>query len=567
MDETTIKEDWTELMDDLRLACEEGDIQVDGLLKRAARDSKLFIILEPTLAALHLRDLYDTTTLDKYDIGVDALTRAWVDIVQDAAEKGNDTIMTLLKWGDEDPQKILIALAEGWKRLVLSEGFFGPACKEDGLRTEWLALYAFGELFILVRDAGCFVELRNSLLQTAGEILTHLWERRDNLLTDGIFAPDEMLRDMFVMTLLGYYFTQYCTDLSPTEVASPIKRLATRLAIFCWYHLPPGQIHGILMVAFLHLEHDPSFALNKHGVIKDVILDQFGAEAVLGRIGRDLKDGSASKCGLAPLLRFLEVICLHPDTRRPFLALTTYNDVMDVLKREEKLELGRDRTSDVRSSSFGCRILLWSMEQSPSKCVDALIRNGLVRFISHAVELCVQDSCIQSDIYSRLIYNLTVCVVVSNEVYSQAPRRDKTFYILRTDARQVWFPTLQTFRTLSVAPAHEESRAYLVEKWMEFGKEAGLEDRSDWDEEKMRAWLKNAMARCAWAACEFNVMKPAGALRTCAGCKETRYCDKVCQLRCVSVFLHCTSWLIRELALGRDRQASKNVCWFAPILP
>lgn len=92
---------------------------------------------------------------------------------------------------------------------------------------------------------------------------------------------------------------------------------------------------------------------------------------------------------------------------------------------------------------------------------------------------------------------------------------------LARGARTEWFPTLSLLRARSYRLG-ELSHAFskLVNAWVLFGKAIGLDEKQEW---------ARADKRCSYYLCPFSKQDPPGALSTCKGCGQVRYCGKECQ--------------------------------------
>lgn len=88
-------------------------------------------------------------------------------------------------------------------------------------------------------------------------------------------------------------------------------------------------------------------------------------------------------------------------------------------------------------------------------------------------------------------------------------------------ARKEWVPTLALLRTGEARTDTDDWRyADLVEIWWMFGDSFGLDEGNE---------MKRTRRLCAHRYCPLRMRAPLGALSSCRGCKETRYCGRECQ--------------------------------------
>ncbi|VDC00746.1 unnamed protein product [Peniophora sp. CBMAI 1063] len=105
---------------------------------------------------------------------------------------------------------------------------------------------------------------------------------------------------------------------------------------------------------------------------------------------------------------------------------------------------------------------------------------------------------------------------------------------VRKSVKRHWYKTIVDLRgAVKARNSHDETdidkQVEIIAGWTAFAEEYGL----DYDHEEMQYLfeLRRTARFCAFAGCEYHAKLPPHPTRACAGCAETRYCSRACQLK------------------------------------
>jgi hypothetical protein len=140
----------------------------------------------------------------------------------------------------------------------------------------------------------------------------------------------------------------------------------------------------------------------------------------------------------------------------------------------------------------------------------------------------------------------SLSTVVRTLVAKNRTNPDPKFVELQETLYEVWGPAFKALRDAPDNPEFPNGRKTVLKSWLELGVAAELNGvKLDFDKDNTfelygppdsatPSHLKQLPGRvfCAWPDCQHHFQDPGSSLRKCAGCGETRYCSRECQLRC-----------------------------------
>ncbi|KAI0308606.1 hypothetical protein OF83DRAFT_1180603 [Amylostereum chailletii] len=369
----------------------------------------------------------------------------------------------------------------------------------------------------------------------------HLWHHRCIFILD-----DDLSRQRFrAMTKLVLDYLDFCMV---RRVPPPFEQTnVVELVLLSWFHSNPVLLEdNSYKLASRTLE--ALAVIGRHqgedgyddSIVKKIILVEFGAEAYVDRFLRNIDEESRIDLPLETSLCAFHFYFSNEAIINALNARSAHIRLVRALKRQMEHGGKNEQWNVIIQSKLWAyasaiighcltsfRHLIPFSPESPSDYAD------MIEIAAQSVVICLYSEYDESCKFPGLLLTLLEPLVrVLKLMVADEACCAPALTLARESARKRWYHTMRSLRGTDSdmrSPIQKSQTKKLVFSWRHLGETMGLREKDE--RERVAELKKSAQTFCAWSECVYHTLKPDGALRTCTGCDEARYCRRSCQTK------------------------------------